>query len=445
MNWKEFLKKHKLEEGQLVKIIEGKEEYKGSILPSTEEDKEILRLKLNSGYNVGLKITEKLKVEKLEGTQKVGKAKTEKIKQKEGLPTIAILHTGGTIASRVDYKTGAVNTTFDEEDLLTMYPEIAGKCNLVSKHLSNMWSDDMRFEHYKVMAKAIQEMIKKNVKGIIIGHGTDTLHYTSAALSFMLENVPIPVLIVGAQRSSDRGSSDAAMNLDCAAEFILKTDFAGVGVCMHHSSNDDKCSVINGCKARKMHSSRRDAFKAINDTPIALIDYKTKKIDFLKNNYQRRNNGKNFKIKDAMEEKVAILKIHTNMFPEQFEFYYKNGFKGVVIEGTGLGQTPGFVSDEHNKIHAKLWKSLEELCKKCLVVVTTQTIYGRVHQHVYDKGVEVAKLGAIGCEDMTTETAFVKLAWLLGNYKKEEAKKLITQNLRGEINKTLPYEEEIGE
>ncbi|MCH7902796.1 Glu-tRNA(Gln) amidotransferase subunit GatD [archaeon] len=442
MDWKTFLKKHNISEGQLVKVQNGKQEHIGNIIPSSGKDNGILRLKLNSGYNIGIKISDKLKIEKLEGTKKVGKAKHAEIKQDPNLPKIAILHTGGTIASRVDYSSGAVYASFDEKDLLAMYPEISKKCNIISKHLSNMWSDDMRFAHYSLMANSVAEMIKKGVKGVIIGHGTDTLAYSSAALAFMLENVPIPVLFVGAQRSSDRGSSDSAMNLDCATEFILKTDFAGVAICMHDSSSDDKCAILPACKTRKMHSSRRDAFKAINDTPIALVDYQTKKIEFLKKDYPRKK-GK-FVVKNKMEEKVGLLKITTNMFPEQFSFYTKNNFKGVIIEGTGLGQAPGFVSDKLNKEHEKIWKALQELCKKSLVVMTTQTIFGRVHMHVYDKAVKLNEIGVIPGQDMLPETAFVKLAWLLANEPKK-AKELIGKNLRGEITQTTKYDQEFLE
>jgi len=435
-----LLKKNKIAEGQLIKVTEGTKVFEGNVLPAGKNSS-ILRLKLKSGYNIGVKVSAKTKIEKMEGLKKVGKAETREIKKNPQLPTIAIIHTGGTIASRVDYRSGAVFAPFDEKDVLSMYPEITEKCNISSKFLSNMWSDDMRFKHYSVIANSVAEMAGKGAKGVIIGHGTDTMHFTAAALSFILENVPVPVLLVGAQRSSDRGSSDAAMNLDCAAEFILKSDFAGVAICMHNSSSDDKCAILPACKTRKMHSSRRDAFKAVNDTPIALVDYKTKQIEFLKKEYPRKNANKKFRVLDKMEDKVGLLKITTNMFPEQFEFYSKNKFKGIVIEGTGLGHAPGFVSDKNNEVHKKLWKALAELAKNSVVVMTTQTLYGRVHMHVYDKGVELQKLGIIPGKDMLPETAFIKLAWLLGNYKPEEARELVGKNLRGEISERTQYEE----
>ena len=291
-NINEFLKKNKVKEGDIVEITEEKGNVmKGTIIPSKEN---VLALKLENGYNVGIS-SEKIKSVKKTGAGKtVGKAKTVEIKKKPGLPTISILHTGGTIASRVDYKTGGVYAAFGAEDLFTMFPELEKIANFNSRLVTNIMSEDIRFKDYQTIAKAITEEIKKGVKGIIIGHGTDTLAVTATALAFMFENIPIPVLVVGSQRSSDRGSSDAAMNLTCAANFIAKSDFAGVAICLHHHESDTECAILPACKTRKLHTSRRDAFKAVNDTPIALVEYKTANIKFLKKNYEKADKNKKF-------------------------------------------------------------------------------------------------------------------------------------------------------
>jgi len=429
----EFLQKHKLSEGDLVSLITKDQAImEGLIVPSANP--EVLTLKLKNGYNAGISLENISQARKIGEGKSVGKPPVKETQKDSGKPTIAILHTGGTIASRVDYNTGAVYASFNESDLLTMFPELSQKVNIISEHLSNMWSDDIRSGHYSRMAKAVEKYSQKGVAGIIIGHGTDTMAYTSAALAFMLENPPIPVLLVGAQRSSDRGSSDAAMNLDCAVEFILNSGFAGVGICMHYSTADGKCAILPACKTRKMHSSRRDAFKPVNDSPIALVDYSTKKIEFLKQDFERKDSGKKLVVKDKLEEKVAILKIHTNMIPEQFSFFEKNKYKGLVIEGTGLGHTPGFVPDDMALKNRGIIEAIESLAKSgCIIVMATQCLFGRVQMHVYDKGVRLQKAGVIPGEDMLPETAFVKLAWLLGNYPKEKAKELIGKNLRGEI------------
>ncbi|MBI2128119.1 MAG: asparaginase, partial [Nitrosarchaeum sp.] len=258
------------------------------------------------------------------------------------------------------------------------------------------------------------------------------------------ENLGIPVILVGSQRSSDRGSSDAAMNLICAARFISKTDFSGVAICMHENTNDDSCLIMPACKTRKMHTSRRDAFKVINDKAIARVGYQTTRVDIFNSNYQRREKGKKISVKDIFEERIGLLKSHPNMFPEQFEFF--KDYKGLVIEGTGLGQAPVGTPNEISRIHSKNLDSIKKTIKNgCIVVMASQCIFGRVQMHVYSDAIDLVNAGVIPGEDMLAETAFVKLAWLLGNYEKEDAKKLISKNLRGEINDRITSKEFIQE
>ncbi len=300
-----------------------------------------------------------------------------------------------------------------------------------------MMSEDMMFSDYQKLAKAISKHIKEGADGIIIGHGTDTLTHTSAALAFMFEKINIPVLIVGAQRSSDRGSSDAAVNLICAAQFIAESDFAGIAVCMHNSSQDDKCAVLPATKTRKMHTSRRDAFKAISDVPVALVDFKTRKIEMIKKDYKNKSKDKDTVIKDKFEKNVGLLKTHTNMKTELFEFFTKN-YQAFVLEATGLGHAPTNLGKDNLKNH-ELLKNF--IAKGGIVAITSQCLFGRVHPKVYVNLRRLSDIGCIFCEDMLPETAFIKLAWLLGNYEKEEAKALLPENLRGEITARIEYEE----
>ena len=339
----------------------------------------------------------------------------------------------------MDYRTGAVASEFSPEELLSLFPELKDIANLESELISQMWSDDLRFAHFSLIAKAIERQIKKGVKGIIIGIGTDNLAVASAALSFIVEKSPVPIVFVGAQRSSDRGSSDAGMNLICAVEFVTKTDFGGVAICMHESASDKNCVILPATKTYKLHSSRRDAFKAINDEPLARVDYRTREIKYLQNDYVKR--AEKISLKPKMEEKVGLLKIHVNMFPEQFSFF--KGYKGLIIEGTGLGHTPGQVPNKESAIHKKMYPALKKLIDSgCVVVMTTQCLFGGVNMNVYDKGRDLQDLGVIPGKDLLGNTALVKLSWLLGNHSKEEAKKLINQNLRGEINECLQFEED---
>ncbi len=414
--------------GDYIKtIMRDNDELNGILI---KDAKDSIALKLSNGYNIGILKNEIKRIKKLKGLEKiVGKRNIKKDNYDGNKKKITIIHTGGTIASKIDYKTGGVTARFEAEELLGLFPELKKLANIKSIFLANMSSEDMRFSHYRILAKAIEREVDSN--GIIIAHGTDTLGYTAAALAFMLKNIPIPVILVGSQRSSDRPSSDAAINLICATQFVLNSNLAGVAICMHNSTNDNECVILPATKTRKMHTSTRDAFKSINDEKIALVS-RAGKIEFIK--HVEKREGK-FELLDKMEERVAILRVHPNMRPEQFLFY-KN-YKGLVIEGTGLGQAPVGVPNKFCLVHKKILNAIRTLIKKgCIVVMTSQCIYGSVQMHVYSNAIELTNAGVIPGEDMLTETAFIKLAWLLGNYKdKREVKRLLRENLVGEINR----------
>ncbi|MEM4263705.1 MAG: Glu-tRNA(Gln) amidotransferase subunit GatD, partial [Candidatus Woesearchaeota archaeon] len=405
------------------------------------EEKEFIVVKLDTGYNMGIK-KEKVKEIKPMGRKKEqAKAEFPKETQKPGLPTITILHTGGTIASKVDYETGGVIARFEPEEIIAMFPELKEIANIKSRLINNMFSEDMRFSHYNIIAKEIEKEIKAGASGVIVTHGTDTLHYTAAALSFMLQDLSIPVILVGAQRSSDRGSSDAALNLISAAFFIAADKhFAEVAVCMHANTEDETCIILPGTKCRKMHSSRRDAFQAINTEPIAIVNYSQKKVDMLKSEYNKTSKKplKLMPIKDNLQ--IGMLKARPNMFADELRMY--EVFDGLIIEGTGLGHMPINEIDNHTKEHTKILEALKKIAARIPVVMTTQTIFGQVDMNVYSTGRKLIEAGIIGnyC-DTTPETAYIKLAWLLSNYPKEKIKELMSKNIAGEISERIEYKE----
>ncbi len=423
--------------GDVVKITTKKGTEQGLLMPSPE--KEVLLVKLDTGYNLGFKKQDVKSITVVEKAKSTTVVRTTPSVPQKDLPLISILHTGGTIASKVDYRTGGVSSDFRPEELVALFPELEKIANVRSELVAQMWSDDLRFKHFALIAKKIEEHVKKGSRGIIIGMGTDNLAVAAAALSFIVEKTPVPIVLVGAQRSSDRGSSDAAMNLICAAEFVSKTDFGGVAICMHERESDETCLILPGCKTAKLHSSRRDAFKAVNGTPLAQVGYRDRKIVFLQKEYPKT--AKELVLKSKMEEKVGLLKIHVNMFPEQFSFF--QGYKGLVIEGTGMGHTPGQVPNPECAVHKGMYPAIKKLVDSgCMVVMTTQCLFGGVNMNVYDKGRDLLELGVISGEDMLANTALVKLSWLIGNYPAKEVKKLICENLRGEINPRLEYKEE---
>ena len=389
------------------------------------ETKDFIYLKESSGYNVGVS---KSKVKNFELLEEKKTVKEKKSKANKG--EIVILHTGGTIASKVDYSTGAVNSSFTPEEILELFPELR-KIGSVESHLiSNMPSDDMNFSHYNVIGKKIDELIKrKDVKGIILTHGTDTLHYTSAALSFMLRNVTKPVVVVGSQRSSDRPSSDAAVNLLNSAYFVKNTDNKGVFVCMHENTSDDFCLIHKATNVRKNHTSRRDAFDSVNAKPVGRVNFEKKKFEEEKVETKGEYEFKIFNEK----LRVGLLKARPGLTSEELEVYKK--FDGLVLEGTGLGHFPIGFNDKYTKDNEKILKTIKEIASKKVVTMTSQCINGRINMNVYTPGRILKEANVLGHNlDMQPETAYIKLAFLLSNYKKDEAKDLYSTNLVGEIN-----------
>ena len=423
--------------GDRVKLVtRSKEEFEGILMPCSPD---LFVLKLKSGYNMNF---DKKNVSSLKILSKVQKKKkTLKKISSSASKRITLLHTGGTIASSLDYQSGAVSSLFHPEDLLSLFPELNSLAKIDSRLVCNMFSEDLRFDHYNLLVKEIEKEVKKGVNGVIVSTGTDTLHYTSAALAFALENLAIPVFVVGAQRSSDRGSSDAALNLLSAAYYIVESCFTGVAVCMHWHSDDALCAVLPACKVRKLHSSRRDAFRPVNAEVLAFVDYHHKKIEQIAPLPSLSGSFKVHLFNPKL--KIGLLKTHTHMFPEEFSSYAS--FDGLVLEGSGLGLMPLHVTDRATTVHKKIAESLKSLIKKEVVVVmSSQCLFGRVHLDVYSKGRDIQSLGVIGhLNDMTPETSFIKLAWLLSNYKKkEEVKRLFMENLRGELSERSLFDGE---
>jgi glutamyl-tRNA(Gln) amidotransferase subunit D len=404
--------------GDSVRIITETEEFSGILMPRPEIlDRNVTVLKLENGYNIGI---DNSKIKKIEVTERYEAKKPAKhaLKEKTGLPNVTIISTGGTISSKVDYKTGGVIADYTAEDFVEMLPELADIANLKAKKIMSVMSEDMTSKEWLAMAKAAEEELNSGADGVVITQGTDTMHFTSAALSFLLKNLSKPVIVTGAQRSIDRGSSDAFMNLLCSVTAAAKSDIAEVMVCMHGTTNDDYCLLIKGTKVRKMHTSRRDAFRPINDLPIAKV-FENGKIEIVNEDYMKRSNAKAEAISE-FEDDVALLYTYPGIKPDVINIYKK--YKGVVIAATGLGNIPNALLGEIKDM-------------KIPVVIAAQTIYGRVHPLVYANLRELSiKLNCIFAEDMHPETAYVKLGYVLGQTSdKEKVKELMLANIAGEI------------
>src|SRR3989339_251726 len=419
----------KPEYGDVVKVHIDEGIYEGILMPRPEIfEKDHTIIKLNNGYNIGI---DNKKIKKIEVLKKHEKKEGEKIKasHKKGLPTVSILSFGGTISSKVDYKTGGVYADYTADDFIQMLPELENVANLRAEKVMGIMSEDLAPEDWQLMAKRIaKELNDDEVSGVVVTQGTDTLHFSTAAMSFFLKNLNKPVVFTAAQRSIDRGSSDAFFNLLCAVNAAAKFDGAAVVTCMHGTSDDHYCILNRGTKVRKMHTSRRDAFRPINELPLAKID-ESGKIEILNNNYAKRNECK-VAVNDKFESKTALVYVYPGIDADIFDIYIKKKYKGIVIAGTGLGHIPTF-NPKHSLI-----KKIKELAENGIpVVISPQAIYGRVHPYVYTNLRKLSmELSCIFAEDMLPETSYVKLAWVLGNTSKpEEIKKMMITNYAGEI------------
>ncbi len=410
-----------IEIGDTITVTRGSKKFSGKLMPRNElADDEHLVLKLSNGYNIGIRIDRDTQVRLLDKGIRPKEVSEELDKLNPDLPSITILGTGGTIASKIDYKTGAVAPAFSARELHLAIPELSRVANIKTRMLFNILSENMTPENWQTTAIAAAEELNKGADGVVIAHGTDTLGYTSAALSFMLKDLCKPVVLVGSQRSSDRPSSDSAMNLLCAAK-VAVSDAAGVFVVMHGTLSDDVCNVHLGTKVRKMHSSRRDAFHSVNALPIGRV---AEGVEF-SSEINRRKEGK-VRVEKRLDPKVILLKIYPGIGEEILNFCIDR-YNGVVFEGTGLGHIP-----------EGLLRPLDKAKKEGIpVVMTTQTLYGRVDMKVYSTGRRLLELGVIPGGDMLPETALVKLMHVLGQTKNsEEIRKMMETNIAGELSET---------
>jgi len=412
------------EAGDLLRIEKDGDVYEGILMPRSElgDDKHIV-IKIRSGYNIGIRITSKTRIEKKGSRAKPSFIPPPPPKQRADLPRVTIISTGGTIASRVDYRTGAVRPAISASDLYSIVPELSEIAAIDTEILFSAFSEDLTPKHWAETAETIAKHIEKGAQGIVITHGTDTMGYTAAALSFALQNLPVPVVLVGAQRSEDRPSSDAAENLIGAVQCAANAPFAEVVVAMHQTISDEAIAIHRGTKVRKLHTSRRDAFKTVNARLLARV--LNGKIIMLTDDFHPRSPDRKLVLKPKFEEKVALIKFYPGMNPKVIEWHVEDGYKGIILEGTGLGH-----------VRRECFPAIRNAVESGVIVaMTSQCIWGRVNMNVYANGRDLLSMGVIPLGDMLAETALVKLMWSLGQTSDiEEAKRLLTKNIAHEFS-----------
>jgi len=373
-------------------------------------------VKLKSGYNICVPET-CCTSRKDKTTQEKPVAKP--LEQNDKLPLLSIISTGGTIASTVDYRTGAVSSKFTAEDIIRSIPELASIANYHTVQPFNILSENMDPGKWQILARTIMYEIENGAQGIIITHGTDTMLYSATAVSFMLDT-PVPIIFVGAQRSADRPSSDNAINAICSAKAAI-SNLGEVMVCMHATSNDTACALHRATRVRKNHTSRRDAFQSIGREPVAMVAYPDGKVVPAEDAVLR--NTTKLALHDALEANCGLLTYYPGMNAKIFDAF--KGYKGLVIAGTGLGHVGTNCIDK-----------IKELVNAgTTVVMTSQCQAGSVCDRVYETGRYLLDAGIIEAGSMLPEVALVKLMWVLGNASNPtEIKQLMQKNLKGELD-----------
>ena len=405
--------------------------FEGLVLPRSETSDELhVVLKLGTGYNIGIRHDTVTGVEELGYREAVYKIPEKEFPRDPALPRVKLLGTGGTIASRLDYRTGAVIPAFTPGELYGSVPELADICNLETEKLFSVFSENMGPEQYVVLAEKVGEAIRDGFHGVVIGHGTDTMHHTSAVLSFMVQDPPVPVIMVGSQRSSDRPSSDAARNLISATWAAAHGPIAEVMVCMFGPTSDRYNLLHRGTRVRKMHSSYRSTFRTLGDIPLAMVEDGT--LTPIHDEWRPRRADRDVTVQAAFDERVTILYYYPGMHADVLDALLDKGYRGIVIAGTGLGH-----------VNRKLYPALERARDAGVhMYMTLQTLWGFVQMQVYETGREILQLGVVPLANMLPETAYVKLGWAMGVHPDDPdaVRQTMTTTLAGEMTEREPHD-----
>ena len=378
--------------------------FEGVILPRGETFDDLhMVLKLKTGYNVGIHVDRIESIEELGYKEAVYKIPEKAFPVSPDLPNVTLLGTGGTIASRLDYRTGAVIPAFTPGELYGAVPELAEICNLTTRKLFGVFSENIGWTEYVTLADAIGEAIDGGADGIVIGHGTDTMGHTASVLSFMVQNSPVPIVVVGSQRSSDRPSSDAALNLIHAVSAAARGDIAEVQICMFGPTSDRYGLLHRGTRCRKMHSSYRSTFRTVGDIPLSMVDREG--FTTINPDYLPRDRSRKVSIDTRYDDRVTILYYYPGMKPDLVDALVEKGYRGIVIAGTGLGH-----------VNRPLFPALKRAIDQGVhVVMTVQTLWGFAQMYVYDTGRDLLDIGVVPLDNMLPETALMKLGWVLGH------------------------------
>ncbi len=408
--------------------------WRGLLVPAHEFSGErVIQLKLPSGYNVGLALTPGDRIGVVGRVRRSrsraargGGTVPEPSSPRAAVPRVDLLTTGGTIASRVDYRTGGVKPVHDERELLSFFPALDAEGPIRVRAVFERFSEDIGLADWTALAQTVGESFVGGARGVVIAHGTDTLAFTAAALSFLVENPPGPVVLVGAQRSPDRPSSDGFTNLPAAIRLARSGDLGEVVVVMHDGLSDSRFAIHRGTRVRKMHSSRRDAFQSRNSPPLGFVEGDR----IVLGPEARRPAAAALRVETRLDPRGGLLHSYPGMTAQQLRGFAR-GLRGIVLAGTGLGHIAN--------LHVRWLR--RAIANGLVVGMTTQCLAGEVDPYVYSTGRELLRAGVTFLGDLLPETAYVKLLWALGQSEdSSRVRELLLQDRVGEFGSRRPTE-----
>lgn len=322
---------------------------------------------------------------------------------------IALLATGGTIAS-VESGEGLA-PGINAAEILSHLPSLAGEAEVVYRDVFSLDSSNIQPEEWRILARAVFDALK-TADAAVITHGTDTMAYSAAALSFMLQGVDKPVVFTGSQLPLRHPFSDGPMNLN-EAMLVARTAPAGVYVVFNHN-------IIPGTHAVKLRTTSFDAFGSVNARLAGYIDADGAHY----HPEESKRQGGDFVLRDEIDHRVFLLKLMPGTDPGVFDWIAQAGMKGVVVEAFGLGGL--------HYIRRNLVDKLKMLSEKGIyTLVTTQCLYEKTDFSIYEVGRNILSGHVFSGRDMTSEAAVTKLMWVLGD--PENRIHLLEKNICGEM------------
>ena len=323
---------------------------------------------------------------------------------------ILLIHTGGTIGMIKDKDSGVLKPDSFYNSVSKIIPELSNIADIKTEIPFLVDSSELNSKHWGMIADLIGKYVE-TVDGVVITHGTDTLTYTASALSFMLQNLPIPVVLTGAQKPLSELRTDAKSNL------INAIELATCGVNEVSIFFDDK--LMRGNRTIKKHINHFDAFDSPNYPLLGKVG-----IDIeIYGDYLLKKNGI-FHIFNKFDHSIAIFKTFPGCSTEYFT--PNKDIRAIVLIAYGAGNIPLKDNDLYDKV--KKW-----INEGKIVALLSETKAGKVDTSLYESGNKLLEAGVIHSKDMTFEAVVTKLMFLLGQYKDVKSiKKYFNKSLAGE-------------